>query len=479
MDEDKKTFEQDVLFMKDFSPVDEGIKAEDEKTKEQKDIENEKKIRREICQRAQAQLSQNVQKVLCINGEKGKDYPKVFKSFNDGYWTDRYVGILYFDDSEDTQKVYKIQIGSRFDTNNQQYFLNYVFSRAFGVDGKIFEDMQILSNPELCWDLPLIVQYFQLLKKALRVGYYKEYVTYYCNDSKMNGVVDIPRHIKENILFSGKIAYNRRENTPDNDINRLVLLTYQYIQKKYPALARTFVNDSLKRKIQQMQNMAAWDGMPDVSAILSRTSKPVTCHLFEDYESLRKLCRLILHHRGANIMDTQKTKISGVLIDMTKLWEDFLHVSVLEKNGFAAQSEYSFLFENESREGKRKIKPDFVYVDGQMNAVRVVLDAKYKIHWSDGIGHESLREDIFQVMAYMLAMDCSHGGVVFPMQTDTEQAGKQYQISEFCDRQFYCFPVKIPKSKNSFAEFKREMDENLKILAEEKIQIIWNEQDET
>lgn len=455
MDGDKKILEQTAIFLKDFSPVEEGS-LNRAPTAEPKIIQG-------ICQRAQEQLSQNAQRVLCINGAEGEDRPKVFKPFNNQYWTDRYVGVLYFDDRENTQSVYKIQIGSRFDTSEKQYFLNYVFLRAFGVEGKIFEDMQILSNPELCWDLPLIIQYFQLLKRALKVGYYKEYVTYYCNDSKMNGVVDIPRHIKENILFSGKIAYNRRENTPDNDINRLILLTYQYIQKKYPALAKALVGDSLKRNLQQMQNMAAWNGMPDESAILSRTSKPVTRHLFADYEVLRKMCRLILHHKGADIMNTQKTKISGVLIDMTKLWESFLQVCLLEKKGFEAQKEYPILGVN------RIIRPDFVSEDRQTNAVRAILDAKYKIHWGEGIGQPSLREDVFQVMAYMLALQCDHGGVVYPVQADPEQEEQQYQISKFCNGQFYCFPVNVPKTEGSFAEFKQKMDENLKILSEEKI----------
>ncbi|MCZ9999532.1 McrC family protein [Brachyspira hyodysenteriae] len=52
------------------------------------------------------------------------------------------------------------------------------------------------------------------------------------NDANVKGTIDINRYIKNNIPFNGKISYNTREYSYDNNINQLIRHTIEYINTK-------------------------------------------------------------------------------------------------------------------------------------------------------------------------------------------------------------------------------------------------------
>lgn len=85
------------------------------------------------------------------------------------------------------------------------------------------------SNGEL--DL-LMFSFSLLLKKALAQGLYKQYQIFKRNDENIKGMIDVSRHINQNIPFNGKISYKSRERTFDNFLTQLIRHTIEYIKTK-------------------------------------------------------------------------------------------------------------------------------------------------------------------------------------------------------------------------------------------------------
>ena len=122
----------------------------------------------------------------------------------------------------------RLRIYSRFDNGENDYFMHYLLEKVFSVN---MFDLKYSSDSESVFDFVLFLfPYF--LKKALSQGLYKEYVTRHNNDERFRGVIDIPRHIRMNIPYTGNVAYKTREHTSDNDLMELIRHTVEYIRTK-------------------------------------------------------------------------------------------------------------------------------------------------------------------------------------------------------------------------------------------------------
>ena len=319
--------------------------------------------------------------------------------------------------------------------------------------------MNPTANPERTWEFLLMMMYVRQLEKSFRKGLYKQYTTFEYNDSKVKGRIDIARHIKLNPIFNGNVAYLTRENTIVNDYNRLFLLTYDLLMKKYPTAFRNLLynNRDLKKKIDFIRNELSTFIQPDQKTILKNSSKPIVRHMYLEYEQLRKISILILKRMGINVFNSGSKDVYGVLIDITKLWEKFLENTFKEHcNGINIKSQESFpLFKNSDR----KIRPDFI-LSKRNNANYCVLDAKYKAGWEKGIDNEENRNDIYQVLAYMYRLNLNFGGIVHPTQ-DNSKKKELYCIDSNQNNHFYTIPIVIPKGNNSYDEFKSRFKKNI------------------
>ncbi len=425
-----------VIRLKDFTPVNKGFSNDP----------NDNIL--QICKELQDEIDTKEElTIININGDKEKK-PCIFSSYNDEYSVQKYVGVLEYNGN-------KITIGSRFDSDDNQYFLQYVFSKAFDMNGKIFDDMNTFGKSEDSWDLLLIMVFIKQLKEAMKKGLYRTYRSYQYNDSKIKGQIDIARHLKINVHENGKVAYNSREYTIDNYNNYLFLKAFEIIEKKYPSILKKLISsdDNVKNGIGYLKSKLGNEY--NNQEILKNTTKKIVHPIYRKYESLRKTSILIIRKLGINSMNTDDSKVTGFVIDMTKLWEQFLEKTMFKKidnNNYISQDKFNIL------NGKRELIPDFYWA-----SMHLVIDAKYRSSWGMTLKGDwsGVRDDVFQVLAYMLSLDCNLGGVVFPVDSNITFPYDE-KLSVFPDgnqnKVFFRLPYFIKKNDN-YLDFSRNMEQ--------------------
>lgn len=438
---------------------------------------------KELCKALQKKLDEGEHNIITINGDSDNSKLKVFDDYDGIYCTQKYVGVLI------DEKGNKFIIGSRFDKGEKQYFLQYLFEKAFGDGGKILSDMGIDGKPEAVWDFLLMYLYIEQLKKALRKGVFRKYRQFQYNDSKVKGQIDIARHIRLNPLSdNGKIAYNAREYTAKNYYNILLLCAFDIMQKKYPTVTK--VSFEVKRVLDGLRAQNENWSTVKINTVLKETERKIVHNVYRDYEELRMLSRLIIRNMGMNVFSGERNKVSGVLVDITKLWENFLYKTILKEIGATPQKKFSIL------NGHRNIQPDFYFENKKL-----VLDAKYKDVWSKNLDKEywdvpvcrdyaskAIREDLFQVLAYMFSLKCNKGGVIFPIKAESENTAEQSsekakfkntikQLS-VCDNEcdnkyFYCIPVYLPENEyEDYGDFSKEMNKRMNAIKKDILNIL-------
>lgn len=436
----------DTISLKDYSP----INNEDHKT---------------YCKALQDCIDDKQYSITVLNESEERDEKStitVFDTFANAYYTQKYVGVLFHDEK-------RLVIQSRFDDDDKQYFLNYVFCKAFNLHSNIFKEMNPLCDTGETWNILLIILFFEKLEQAFKKGYYKEYRKIHYNDAKLKGPINIARHIKENMLFSGNIAYSRRENTINNPLNALILTVIKYINIKYDKFSQTILQEKkfLKDSIQELSYRIPAPQLENKREIVKNTNKAVTRHLFKEYENVRVLARLILKNMGMNVFDTSQNDVTGILINMEKLWENFLEqtfvdVSFLQGKNMLCSTQggegLKILFpEGQNTNHLHTLKPDFLLKSTDEDARNIaILDAKYKEYIKDNneiTSPDVKRNDIFQVLTYKLAFNVASCGVIFPT---TEKSAKieAYRLLQNDDAPcFYAIPVVVPQSVDDFSNF--------------------------
>ena len=129
------------------------------------------------------------------------------------------------------------------------------------------------------------------------------------------------------------------------------------------------------------------------------------------YREIVALSRLILEHNAFQV-ERGTVRAPGLLIDMIKLFQDFVTVALREALGVArgrfGESAIDTLdVPSTGGRGKVRLRPDLVWRDGSRCVF--VGDAKYK-----RIDDERMRNaDLYQLLAYVTALDLPGGILVY------------------------------------------------------------------
>lgn len=411
------------------------------------------------------------QEIIVFPKLEEKESIQIIKSYGrDEIWTQKYIGVLEYEGKT-------IYIGSRFDDEGKN-FTNYILSKALGIKSVLFEKNTPKVDYGLAMEKLLAIVFVNQIEMAYKKGLFRTYRTYECNDAKVKGKIDIARHVRLNPIFNGKIAYSYREYTVDNDVNRIILTAYCMLEKRY----KSWMNDlimprrNVKDCIAQMKNIIQPVSREEVRVLLKKANKKITHSVYKDWEKVRRTAILLLHHMGIHIASENNSTICGVLLDMNYIWEKYLENTLREtaEKSLITQHKKEILFLENSNEAKREVKPDFVFMDNNKKEYKLILDAKYKRKWEEAFTSkndkrkwEGVREDVFQILAYMYTFKCDRAGVVCPVvcEDNPEWKEKKYTIDENKNNDqnrpaFYIVPFKIPsKIQDNGSSYEEKMKE--------------------
>ena len=376
-------------------------------------------------------------------------------------YTSNWVGVLQSPISGESGASLRLEIKSRFDNTEKQYFLLYLLC---SVSGFYTFNMNVDGNEESNYLIILIIIYINSLIDAYNEGIYKEYVSRRYNDYNFRGTIDINRHLKLNIPFMGKTAYTVREYTYDTEILCLIRQVIDYIRYEHSEIWEGYRRDkSILNEIVEVIENATPSFRANINyAETIKCNKEITHPLYQNYENVRKLALMILNESGQNIFENSEAKSLSLLIDIAWLWEEFVAEKLLK------DFNYTHLLVSDS-EGKfewaddESWYPDFIE-DNADNEKRNVFDAKYK-NWK----WKNNSEDIHQLLSYLFISGGTKCGVIYPynkeLEKDTEKEAEK-EILAFkgfyteSKPRIYKLPFCLPSYTGSdFKKYCSDMDE--------------------
>ena len=437
------------------------VKIKDNSKIEKEQISNAKNIIEKVKDKTIDQLNSEgifIFPEVLENIEDLSEEQMVISTINDKYHSTNVMGFLGYKDE-------RLIIESRFSKDNKEdYFFQYLLFKVLDIPNIVDFKTDYDKEDKLFNYLLFLFPYY--LKNALRKGLFKKYIYHKYNDDNIKGTIDIARHIKNNTPFLGKIAYNKREFSYDNNLMELIRHTIEFIKTK------SFGNNILlkvKDEVNTIIYVTPGYKLFDRQKIIEENVKHTIHHAYyREYLLLQRLCILILKNQR-HIIGTGSKQIYGILFDGAWLWEEYVNILINKNNDKfyhpknKSKEKHQWLFTTDDSIPVGKIYPDFISKDK-----RIIADAKYKP--IDNIkGH-----DYFQVLAYMFRFDSKTGFYLYPEANTNEDkclflnsGFYEKNVKKRDDIKVIKHGLKIPENASNYTEFVEKIKENEKEFAEE------------
>lgn len=363
----------------------------------------------------------------------------LLQSVNDSFLSGNVMGFIGVGDE-------RLVIESRFSTGSNDFLFQYLLEKVLDFPNIVNMETDANQDDRLFSLLLFLFPYY--LKTAMRKGVFKTYIRNLYNNANVKGIIDISRHIKKNIPFTGNVAYSQREYSYDNYLLELIRHTIEHIKKKpYGNRLLSQVKDEVKLVVEVTSDYELYDKRK----IINENKKNVVRHAyFREYRALQQLCILILQNQKHQIGSGSR-RIYGILFDGAWLWEEYMNMLVGDifyhpMNKAKQGAQYLFAV------NKGKIYPDFISKN-EIN--RVIADAKYKP--IDNIGNK----DYLQLLAYMFRFDAKEGFYLYPEAENTDDLrmcvnkGSSYE-NNVSAREEVCVTkhgLKIPNDTERYDDF--------------------------
>lgn len=410
-----------------------------------------------LCREIQDRIDAGSCRLVDLLDEDARDDPSlsIFQAHRDGtLWTRQYVGFLEYRDT-------RIIISSRFD-RTRHFYLRRLLENFLGEALLALDGLTGALNQGF-FDQLLTASFALQVQRAWTKGPLRAYRSFPRNDSHVRGVIDVPRHIRENLgLHNGRAAYRTRAYSLDNPWNVLLLQAAAAARKRNPALIRR-LEGRLPEFRAALGSLAlevpGWE-RPQAGQVLDRTRRRIENPVFREWEPARRTARALLARMASDpFADSGTAAVTGVFLNMDRLWELLLEDALFRgaADGDIAQNSFTAL----GGQMGMIIKPDFYFP-----SCRTVLDAKNRPAWGETFTltkrfptdkaeqrrqrrvRSAVRDDAYQVLTYMLALDCSAGGVVFPMSMSGQSVPAPARSYVRDGRTFWRIPVGIPEAED-------------------------------
>ena len=352
-----------------------------------------------------------------------------------------------------------LTIASRFAKKDKRdYFLHYMLGRVLSIN---VVNLDTLSDPEGVEDfLPYLFPAF--LQKALNQGLLRRYRTFRRNDANIRGVIDVPRHIRQNIPFAGKVAYNTREYTADNDVTQLVRHTIEHLLATVIGRAALTSRAETRGNVQTLEEHTSSYNRNDRAKIIKLNLRPVVHPYFTEWRPLQKLCLQILRYEKISFGE-DKDKIHGVLFDGAWLWEEYLN-TLLTSNGWEHP-------DNRTRRGGYKLfkeinqtlYPDFIQNRKRDDdSAKWVADAKYMFldGYTGGEDDDKTVAVYYKTITYMYRFGSKHGFLFYPFTGDGEVREDTLTIAGPSAGKLTKLGLCVPQAEDRYSTFSTVMLKN-------------------
>lgn len=381
---------------------------------------------------------------------------KVLETVNGQIKTQNIIGFLGCGDE-------RLTIHSRFANEDDDYFLHYMLQKVLQLN---LTSLDIGLSQENSWYQFLIYLFPKYLQAALRKGLYKEYQRFFYNDSHVKGTIEVARHIKKNVPFTGKITYSTREFSFDNALMQLIRHMIAFIQHTVSnGRALLSSSASVRENTAEIVRVTPSYKFSDRAKIIHLNQiHPIRHTYYHEYGKLQQLCLMILHQTKHGLNQSQQ-KIHGLLFDVAWLWEEYL-ATLLGEDFEHPQNKVSkggiSVFQSSNG---RKVYPDFY-----SRPLGVVLDAKYKKLETTEKG--IAREDLFQLITYSYISKAQLAGLIFP--STGKEIDNDIGTLEGYGGILKKWSLLIPQTSSSYDDFVKQIQESEKIF-QETIQKLLNE----
>lgn len=381
---------------------------------------------------------------------------KVLETVNGQIKTQNIIGFLGCGDE-------RLTIHSRFANEDDDYFLHYMLQKVLQLN---LTSLDVGLSQEDSWYQLLIYLFPKYLQAALRKGLYKEYQRFFYNDSHVKGTIEVARHIKKNVPFTGKITYSTREFSFENALMQLIRHTIAFIQHTVPnGRALLSSSASVRENTAEIVRVTPSYKFSDRTKIIHlNQTRPIRHAYYYEYGKLQQLCLMILRQTKHGLNQSNQ-KIHGLLFDVAWLWEEYL-ATLLGEDFEHPQNKASKGGISVFQSGNgRKVYPDFY-----SRPLGVVLDAKYKKLETTEKG--IAREDLFQLITYSYISKAQLAGLIFP--STGKEIDNDIGTLEGYGGILKKWSLLIPQTSSSYDDFVKQIQELEKIF-QETIQKLLNE----
>jgi 5-methylcytosine-specific restriction endonuclease McrBC regulatory subunit McrC len=312
----------------------------------------------------------------------------------------------------------RITINSRFSKQDpSDYFLHYMLQKALHIN--LFDfSLNIDNDPVWEW-YAYLFPFF--LNKAMGQGVYKEYIRKQYNDAHIKGVIDVPRHIKQNTPFLGSIAYSVREYCTDNPVTQLIRHAIEYIKDNNWKAVLSSSGDVIDQVRYIVSITQTYRRLDKPKIIHVNNAKPLRHPYFTEYKNLQTLCLHILQ-RDKISFGNERDAIFGIVFDGAWLWEEYLNAVFQENNMVIDHPQNKTQTGGDSlfKDGGQMLYPDFIKRKEGRQTAYYIADAKYK--------HSALKEDYYQLITYMYRYETLLGYLLFPHEDNDKHYDKSREI---------------------------------------------------
>lgn len=354
---------------------------------------------------------------------------------------------------EDGEHCAELTIRSRFQQDGKEdYFLHYLLEKVFHIN---LLKLPTSGGDNETFEFILFHLFTHYLRRSIKQGIFKQYQKSDYNDANVKGVIDIPRQIRYNIPFNGKVAYRTSEYKYDNPVTQLIRHTIEYI-RQHPMAGN--VLKEVDECVRTIYDITPSYNVNQRQSIINKNLKPIKHPFYTQYIFLQRLCLHILRHKKMSYAPSEQ-KVYGILFDGAWLWEEYLATMLVEKGFTHAVKEERNGFQMYA--GGQMRYPDFYNVESG-----IILDAKYK-RLNLGIQ----RNDLYQMISYIHTLNngkdvytpCAKlGALIYPLSSNDTSVGDQtlaFKTLYGAGGKLGVMSMQIPQGKEDYENFVGDMND--------------------